>query len=282
MFLPIVIIISFLFAAALLTTSHHKNSNLALKDHISVLTDTMEEKTDRFNQEMIVVQIELNRYKEQVKDLQQEKTEMLASTISRLNERSEMIKKVMHEVGVVIEVTEDPQHSGGRYISIADAPDEYISEALLLKTDRYLEAFNSIPISRPLTTMRITSKYGSRIDPFKKTKAFHAGIDFGGRIGDNILATGNGVVKTSAIGKGYGKFVVIDHEHGYRTLYAHLSKKLVKRGDKISRGQIIGLLGNTGRSTGQHLHYEVHKNKKTVNPIKYLKAVDVISAGKID
>ncbi len=278
-FLSTVIIITFFSAAALFSINHYKNDNLALQNHIAALTNTME-KTDRLKNERADWQVELNCYKEQVKNLQQEKTEMLASTISRLNERSAMIKKVMHEVGVVIEVEEDPQRSGGRYIAIEDAPDKDISEALLLKADRYLELFNYVPLSRPLASMRITSKYGPRIDPFKKTKAFHGGIDFGGRTGDNIYVTGNGVVKTSAIGKGFGNFIVIDHGHGYRTLYAHLSKRLVKRGDKVSRGQVIGLLGNTGRSTGPHLHYEIHKNKKTVNPMKYLQAVNVISARK--
>lgn len=277
-FLSTIILTTFLFVATLLTINHYKTDNLTLQNHITALTSTMGEESDRFKNELADRQKELESYKDQVKNLEQENIDLLASTISRLNERSEMIRKVMHEVGVVIEVEEDPQHSGGRYIAIEDAPNANISDELLLKTDRYLELFNSVPLSRPLTKMRITSKYGPRIDPFKKTKAFHAGIDFGGRIGDNIYATGNGVVKTSGVDRGYGKFILVDHGHGYRTLYAHLSKRSVKRGDKVSRGQVIGLLGNTGRSTGPHLHYEVHKNKKTVNPMKYLKAVDVISA----
>lgn len=279
-FLATVVITTFLSAAALFSIHHYKNNNSALQGHIAALVN-MEEETDRLKNELAANQIELSRYREQIEGLQQESYEMLAGTISRLNERSEMIKKIMREVGIVIEIDEDPQHSGGRYIALEDAHDGSISEELLITTDRYLELFSSIPLSRPVTS-RITSKYGPRIDPFKKTRAFHAGIDFGGRTGDNVYVTGNGVVKTSAVSKSFGKFIVIEHGHGYRTLYAHLSKRLVKRGDTVSRGQVIGLLGNTGRSTGPHLHYEIHRNNKTVNPMKYLQAVNVILAQKTD
>ncbi len=276
--LSTMIIAIFLSAVTLLTINHYKTDNLSLQQHLTVVTNSMAGESYRLNNELVNKhQEELNRYQEQVIDLQQQKTEMLAGTISRLNERSEMIKKIMREVGVVIEFTEDPKHSGGPYISLEDAPDTDISRELLIKTDRYLELFNSIPLACPGPS-RITSKYGPRIDPFNKTKAFHAGIDFGGTIGDNIYVTGNGVVKTSSTSKSFGEFIVIDHGHGFATLYAHLSKRLVQRGDKVSRGQVIGLLGNTGRSTGPHLHYEIHRNNKTIDPMKFLQAGNIISA----
>jgi len=131
----------------------------------------------------------------------------------------------------------------------------------------------SIPAIQPVSNKelkRIASGFGYRIHPIYKTLRMHEGIDFTAPIGTPIYATGDGVVERLK-GKmsGYGKVIVIDHGYGYESLYAHMSKKIVKPGDKVKRGQIIGYVGNTGRSTGPHLHYEVRKNKKPVNPAHY-------------
>ena len=97
----------------------------------------------------------------------------------------------------------------------------------------------------------------------------HAGIDFTGPIGKPIYATGNGKVIKVGTESGYGKHVIIDHGYTYKTHYAHLSAYTVKRGQKVKRGDIIGFLGNTGRTSGPHIHYEVLKNNIPVNPINY-------------
>lgn len=117
---------------------------------------------------------------------------------------------------------------------------------------------------------RISSHYGHRTDPFYKVTKFHGGIDFSGPIGLGIYATGDGVVSRVEKNKnGYGNNIVIDHGYGYKTRYAHLNSFKVKKGDKVKRGQEIGSMGNTGKSTAPHLHYEVIKNNKTVNPINF-------------
>ncbi|MGQ1908493.1 peptidoglycan DD-metalloendopeptidase family protein [Marinifilum sp. RC60d5] len=131
---------------------------------------------------------------------------------------------------------------------------------------------SAIPAIMPLAIKdfgRISAGYGWRIHPIYKTKKFHDGMDFTGKIGTPIYATGDGVVKQARKERGYGKKIVIDHGYGYTTLYAHLSSYRVKKGQKVKRGEIIGELGNTGISTGPHLHYEVRKNRKTLNPINY-------------
>ncbi len=135
----------------------------------------------------------------------------------------------------------------------------------------------SIPSIKPIREDRLKRKikhlsgYGIRIHPVHKVKKFHKGIDFTCPKGTAIQATGDGVVKRVEKRKrGYGKNVVIDHGFGYETLYAHMSEIDVKKGEKIKKGQKIGSVGSTGTSTAPHLHYEVIRNGKSVNPIDFI------------
>lgn len=116
---------------------------------------------------------------------------------------------------------------------------------------------------------RISSGYGKRYHPILKISRMHNGIDFASNMGANIYATADGVVKTTSVGQGYGRLVTIDHGFGFETLYAHMNKIDVKSGQAVKRGQIIGSVGNSGLSTGPHVHYEIRKNGETVNPINY-------------
>ncbi|AHH10429.1 M23 family metallopeptidase [Borrelia coriaceae] len=118
----------------------------------------------------------------------------------------------------------------------------------------------------------ITSGYGYRPDPFTKIISFHNGIDIANAANTPIVATKEGVVVTVGFSVGgYGKYIVISHNNGFQTLYAHLGSFAVKVGQRVSRGQIIGRMGSTGYSTGNHLHFTIFKNGKTGNPMKYLK-----------
>ena len=114
-----------------------------------------------------------------------------------------------------------------------------------------------------------TSRYGYRNDPFTKKRRFHEGDDFSCKIGVPVIATANGIVKISKRYGSFGNYIEIDHGNGYVTAYGHLSKRIVKKGDRVLRGQEIGAVGNTGRSTAPHLHYEVQYKKKHVNPNKF-------------
>ncbi len=130
-----------------------------------------------------------------------------------------------------------------------------------------------IPAIQPVSNTdlkRLSSFYGYRIDPIYKINKFHAGVDFSAPQGTTIYAAGAGkVIKTSKSPRGYGNTITIDHGYGYQTFYAHIKDIQVKRGDIVKRGQEIGTVGNTGKSTAPHLHYEVRKNGRTVNPIYY-------------
>ena len=131
----------------------------------------------------------------------------------------------------------------------------------------------SIPAIQPVNNKdlkRMASGFGYRIDPIYKTRRMHTGMDFTANVGTDVYATGDGVVEAIEVsGWGYGKSIVINHGYGYKTRYAHLSAFKVKQGQRVTRGELIGLVGNTGKSTGAHLHYEVEKGGAKVNPIHY-------------
>ena len=117
---------------------------------------------------------------------------------------------------------------------------------------------------------RIASGFGYRIDPVYKTSKFHAGLDFAAPQGTPIYATANGTVETAGnTGNGYGNHVVINHGYGYQTLYGHMFRVKVREGQKVKRGEIIGWVGSTGKSTGPHCHYEVRRNGDAVDPVYY-------------
>ncbi|MDR1343673.1 MAG: M23 family metallopeptidase [Prevotellaceae bacterium] len=126
------------------------------------------------------------------------------------------------------------------------------------------------PINLSDPKVHFSGGYGWRSDPFYQVQTFHHGIDFGGPVGTPIYAAGSGRVEKAEFNwGGYGNMVLIDHGFGYHTRYAHLSAINVQKGDKITRGQIVGLMGDTGRSRGTHLHYEVLFKNQDVNPINF-------------
>ncbi len=135
------------------------------------------------------------------------------------------------------------------------------------------ELLAAIPAIQPVANKdlkRLASGYGYRIDPIYKVRKMHWGMDFSAPLGTDIVATGDGkVLKTVNARGGYGKHVVIDHGFGYQTLYAHMSRIEVRRGQKVKRGDVIGKVGNSGKSTAPHLHYEVIKDGRKVNPANF-------------
>ena len=132
----------------------------------------------------------------------------------------------------------------------------------------------AVPSARPVNDASFTSGYGLRSDPFRHSAAMHKGIDLAGRSGTAIYATADGIVDRAEWANGYGNLVELDHGKGVQTRYGHLSRILVKSGQRVKRGDIIALMGSTGRSTGSHLHYEVRIDGAAVNPIPFLQATD--------
>ncbi len=135
------------------------------------------------------------------------------------------------------------------------------------------ELLASTPAIQPVSNSdlkRVASGFGYRVDPVYKTVKFHAGLDFSAPQGTPIYATANGVVRTAGnLGNGYGNHVVVNHGYGYETLYGHMFRVKVKPGQRVKRGEIIGWVGSTGKSTGPHCHYEVHKNGRPIDPVYF-------------
>lgn len=145
-------------------------------------------------------------------------------------------------------------------------------DRLLPELERSLARELARPVGIPVAgNQEISSRYGVRGNPFGRGHEFHNGVDFVIDTGTPILATGPGVVEAAGYEGPNGNRVALSHGFGYRSVYAHLSKVQVKPGDRVTRGQVVGLSGNTGRSSGPHLHYTLYYHGKTINPDRYLK-----------
>jgi murein DD-endopeptidase MepM/ murein hydrolase activator NlpD len=157
------------------------------------------------------------------------------------------------------------------YNRIANQEGSYKEIEKMIKNKEKLLA--STPAIQPLSNRdlnRLSSGFGYRIDPVYKTVKFHPGLDFSAPQGTPIYATAEGTVQTAGnLGNGYGNHIVIQHGYSYSTLYGHMSRIKAKRGQRVKRGEVIGYVGSTGKSTGSHLHYEVFKGKKRLDPIYF-------------
>lgn len=180
---------------------------------------------------------------------------------------------------------------GGPYEPIAEGDEAATSAAdadaqfrALFQTWKKLDTLEqtviSIPSMQPVDKLVFTSNFGVRSDPFRGTAAMHAGVDIPGAVGTPIYATADGVISHAGRQGGYGNLVQINHGRGIETRYGHLSKILVADNTRVRRGQMIGLMGSTGRSTGSHLHYEVRVDGKPVNPVPFLQSGEYLAAVK--
>lgn len=152
------------------------------------------------------------------------------------------------------------------YVMATDEDDRYFlpGRKYLPEEERYFRGEGFLP---PLETGRVSSRFGSRVDPFTRRHTFHGGVDIAAPEGTSVHASRGGkIVRVSTNARGYGKLVVIEHDFGYHTYYGHLSRIDVRKGAKVRPGQVIGAVGATGRATGPHLHFEVRKDGKRKNP----------------
>jgi murein DD-endopeptidase MepM/ murein hydrolase activator NlpD len=146
------------------------------------------------------------------------------------------------------------------------------------KLDQLQSNIVAIPSARPVQSLSFTSNYGVRSDPFRGGAAMHSGVDIPGTYATPIYATADGVVGRTGRTGGYGNLVELEHGRGIQTRYGHLSSILVAPGKKVKRGDLIALMGSTGRSTGNHLHYEVRIDGRAVNPAPFLQTSDYLVA----
>jgi len=212
-------------------------------------------------------------------DKVKEEKRRLSLSQSETEKTVEEAKKSFNKIDSTLERINDKMKKRGlKTIALPNVggPEEKDFTNIEMMTDYYEDALkeldkklSSIPLGIPHRGS-ISSKFGYRSNPFtRRGREMHSGIDLKGNTGDAVKSTASGRVIFAGYDGQYGKVVKIKHSNGYETRYAHLSRTLVKKGEKIEAGNTIGLLGSTGRSTGPHLHYEILKNNKKINPEKY-------------
>lgn len=216
-----------------------------------------------------------------LKDLEHEQLNRIQSLTSGASERADAIQTILRRTGfdVAGALPEDESDTaiGGPFVeplNTSDPFEESINDLdlALERLDAARRTARKLPFGNPSPKSSITSRFGNRTDPFLGRLALHAGIDFRASTGTQIRSTGAGTVIVAGRNGGYGNMVEIDHGDGLTTRYAHLSRVLVKIGDHVEAADALGLSGTTGRSTGPHLHYEVRRNGKAVDPMRFLTA----------
>jgi murein DD-endopeptidase MepM/ murein hydrolase activator NlpD len=173
------------------------------------------------------------------------------------------MQEVLNKKGIKKELS-----IGGEFIPPEKLTLSYV-DYMKKDIDYLFNTVKSIPVGTPLKG-KINSSFGYRKDPFKSRSGFHSGLDIDANYGQHVVATADGVVTQASWHTNYGKTVIVKHKDNYETLYGHLSKLKVKEGQEVKVGDVIGKAGSTGRSTGTHLHYEVIKDGKRVNPKNFL------------
>ncbi|MFP1631317.1 M23 family metallopeptidase [Zhengella sp. ZM62] len=218
--------------------------------------------------------VDINRSLRAIED---EQISRIATLTAKAHQTSDRIADAMDAAGLK-DVSEghDREGVGGPLVPVSAAT---AFEAHVDELDNALERLDKLkartmvyPLANPLPGQPVSSRFGYRRDPIIGTKALHAGMDFRASVGMPVRATASGKVIRAGWNGGYGRMVEIRHADGYTTRYAHMSKLLVSKGDMVTRGTIVGRSGNSGRSTGPHLHYEVRRDGRPVNPLQYLKA----------
>lgn len=227
-------------------------------------------------------------------DLLNEKVQLLEKALGDLQNRDDNIYRVIFEAEPIPENSrlagvgnkdyrELQSFSNSDLLIASSSRVDKLAKQLYIQSKSYDEVVGmvkaksalmaAIPAIQPMKNKelnRIGSGFGYRIDPIYKTIKFHEGVDFTAPMRTEIYATGDGrVSEIMRMDRGYGNCVVIDHGYGYKTLYAHMSRFNVREGQKVKRGEVIGYVGNTGKSTAPHLHYEVIKDGAKVNPVNF-------------
>ena len=241
---------------------------------------------------------QLNRELDQMRleyDLVNQRLKQMSIVLEDLQDRDDNIYRVVFEAEPIPDEVRKAGFGGvNRYSKYKELENrdlltetmrrtDILSKQIVIQSKSYDEIFtmirnkaamlSCIPAIQPVNNKdlkRMASGFGYRTDPIYKTTKFHAGMDFAATVGTEIYATGDGiVVRADADASGYGNHVRINHGYGYLTLYGHMSKISVRPGQRVKRGDVIGLVGNTGKSVGPHLHYEVHKNNEAINPVNF-------------
>lgn len=227
-------------------------------------------------------------------EMQQKKLDQIESVLANVEERDNNVYRVLFEASPI---PNDVRRAGFGGVNRYKNLEGYDNSSMITESAKRIDQITkriviqsksldeiaklaeekeallkTIPAIQPVQNKdlsRVASGYGMRVHPILKYRRMHNGMDFTAAPGTPIYATGDGKVVKADVGSGYGKMVIIEHGFGYKTYYAHMSKYNTYKGAKVKRGEIIGYVGNTGLSSGPHLHYEVWKNGEVVNPVNF-------------
>lgn len=220
--------------------------------------------------------VEINR---RLRDIETEQLSKLQTLTANAWSKTDRIVRAAADAGIRLPTKALPDAQGGPYIppaydGTASSFDAYVAglDNALTALTTVKSAVNRYPLANPAPGRKRTSTFGIRRDPFTGRRAMHSGVDFKTPVGTPVLATAKGKVIHAGWKGGYGRMVEIDHGNGLTTRYAHMSAIKVKEGQSVDAGTVVGKAGSSGRSTGPHLHYEVRRKGKAVDPMAYLRA----------
>ncbi len=232
---------------------------------------------------------QLLELQETVEDIREAEAEILERVGKIAEKEAAKIKSAVADINVPLKkkglyfnpLANDKRQAGtgGPYIPADNSflQDKEVNDkvsAIFKNTDDveyYREVLKSVPLGKPVWSFWVSSAYGRRTDPFKKTKAYHKGVDMAARTGNKIKVMAEGKVTRAGTNGGYGKMVEVDHGNGFKTKYGHMHKIYVKKGQRVNVGDVLGEVGSTGRSTGPHLHYEILYKGHDVDPMPFMK-----------
>jgi murein DD-endopeptidase MepM/ murein hydrolase activator NlpD len=223
-----------------------------------------------------------------LKNIEKQQIAKITDLTAGASETADAITSILRRTGVDVAAA-SAEHSQGKSLAMQEggiggpfvepqlfsAPfDNSLNnlDAALSRLESVRETARDLPFSNPIPGHGVTSQFGNRMDPFLGRLALHSGIDFQADVGDDVKSTGAGKVIAAGPAAGYGNMVEVDHGQGITTRYGHMSRILVRVGDTVAAGDVVGRAGSTGRSTGPHVHYEVRRDGEPVDPIHFLNA----------
>jgi murein DD-endopeptidase MepM/ murein hydrolase activator NlpD len=281
------VVVASMQAAVLQENGSLKADRQAVKSELDQAVAVRDEEITKLQEEVAQLSQEAEAFAAKMAELQTLERELLSLTGDE-----EPTAEAGKEVSGSVSVLSVSAGVGGELVPVSTDETLNLSEntrstfhTMTVEADRLEEALHAAlaeaeklaylrsitPSIYPTVSTTITSMFGYRRDPFTRRSAYHKGIDFGGDVGDPIFATATGTVSRSGYDKAMGNHVFLTHGNGLETVYMHLTKSLVKKGQNVKKGEKIGTLGSTGRSTGPHLHYEIHRKGKPINPKPYIK-----------
>ncbi|MCQ2965795.1 MAG: peptidoglycan DD-metalloendopeptidase family protein [Alphaproteobacteria bacterium] len=262
-------------------TFNHKIEMLR-KEHLMVQRDLLENQVKQYKQKLVGEEQKYLSLKEQQGNLVKRFDNVIQGKIDDVNSNLYGVQKTLHSVSFSLNKYAKRKKKkfniGGPFFKEMPEDIEQLTVDTINIRDKidYLDSLNYLkkimPLGSPLEKIRITSVFGAREDPFRDMPARHEAVDLGGIVGEPVFATAPGKVIKAGSWGWYGNMVEIDHGMGFRTRYAHLDKIFVSKDDAVQEGDKIGVVGNTGRSTGAHLHYEVRVNGYAVDPVNFIGA----------